>query len=99
MKTKNYMLVAGLLYPLFCTADDAQYVGSEEWQKRRLLAPSPVELAEEAKGRIFIYDGLENTAVDVALDEEFHRMEHMMFIRIKEALPDGNVVAYEDDGC
>ena len=45
-----------------------------------------------------IYDGLDNTVVERALDEHFDRIEQMMFVRTRHTEPDGGV-SYEDDGC
>ena len=85
-----------LLPPLSAFAEPTAYVGSEQWQKRRLFDPTPAELAQEAEGRVFIYDGLSDTAVDQALSEQFDRMQHMMFIRTKVTSPTGDVI---DDDC
>jgi hypothetical protein len=100
MKAMTLILIGGILLPTLSPAEaGSSYVGSEEWQMRRLLEPTPVERAEEAAGRIFIYDGLSRAEIDAALDTEFERMENMMFIRVKKEKPAGGPVAYEDDGC
>jgi hypothetical protein len=78
-----------------------------EIELRRLFEPTDAELAAEAKGRIYIYDGLRDIDVQRALDEEFERVDHMMFIRtIKtkdsgepERDADTGAPAYIDDGC
>ncbi len=74
---------------------------------RRLLEPTPSELAQEQNGRIYIYDGLRDTDIDVALREQFGRIEYMMFIRTKKTDETGAVkrdektgeAEVEDDGC
>jgi hypothetical protein len=74
---------------------------------RRLLEPTPSEIAQEEAGRIYIYDGLRDKDVEQAMDKEFDRVEHMMFIRVRKTDPDGDVVRnpdtgaaeVEDDGC
>jgi hypothetical protein len=52
---------------------------------------------------VFIYDSLEMGQVDDALDQNFDRIEHMMFIRIHHLPPTGagpdEEVEAEDDGC
>ncbi len=61
-----------------------------------LFNPSrAVRLAEE-KGRVTVYDGLEHKVVDQALDTQFERIESMMFVRMRETLPDGEVETDED---
>jgi hypothetical protein len=78
-----------------------------EIELRRLFEPTGVELAAEAKGKIYIYDGLRDIDVQRALDEEFERVDNMMFIRTRKTEESGKVkrdadtgaVQYEDDGC
>ena len=43
-----------------------------------------------------IYDGLEDKVVEQALDTQFERIDHMMFVRTRETLPDGSI-EFEDD--
>ncbi len=74
---------------------------------RRLFDPTEAEVASEAEGRIYIYDGLTDVDVQRALNEEFDRVDNMMFIRTKKTDEQGEVkrdentgaVQYEDDGC
>jgi hypothetical protein len=74
---------------------------------RRLLEPTPAEIAQEQKGRIYIYDGLSGRDIERAMSEEFDRVEHMMFIRVRKTDADGEPVRdpetgaeeVEDDGC
>jgi hypothetical protein len=74
---------------------------------RRLFEPTRAELAAEANGRIYIYDGLRDVDVQRALDEEFERVESMMFIRTVKTDTSGKTkrdantgaLEYEDDGC
>ena len=76
-------------------------------EKRRLFEPTEVELRKEAKGRIYIFDGVSDADIARAMDEEFARVQSMMFIRVKktnengEVLknPDTGTVVVQDDGC
>jgi len=60
------------------TADSAPI---KQWQMARLLNPTQVDREAEAKGRVMIYDGLTDREVARAFDEQFDRLEHMMFTR------------------
>jgi hypothetical protein len=78
-----------------------------ENEKRRLFEPTPSELQEEAAGRIYIYEGLTDRDIQRAMEEEFNRVESMMFIRVKPTDEKGEVLKDEetgedvtyDDGC
>ena len=81
-------------------------VGQIEW--RRLFEPSPGELRDEAAGRIYIYEGLPTRDIERAMDEEFKRVQSMMFIRVKPRDDNGNKAPQtpgsdagyvQDDGC
>ena len=71
---------------------------ADNFQIKTLLAPGKSTLQAESRGRVMIYDGLDEEVVDRALDEQFDRIEHMMFTRIHHAEPDGSY-EFEDDGC
>ena len=62
-----------------------------------LLNPSQSLLEAESRGRITIYDGLDDSEVDVAMDKQFGRIDNMMFVRIRRTLDDGSVD--ETDDC
>ncbi len=53
----------------------------EQMQHRRLFEPTESEMRHEAKGSVYIYEGLTDKAVQRALEEEFERVGSMMFIR------------------
>jgi leucyl aminopeptidase (aminopeptidase T) len=65
---------------------------------RRLLDPTEAELAAEAEGRIYIYDGLTDRDIQEAMNEEFERVENMMFIRTRKTNADGELKRNEDTG-
>lgn len=96
----------GLLAPSLASADDADN-GVAAIEMRRLLQPTPAELAQEQKGRIYIYDGLRAADIENAMDAAFGRIENMMFIRVRKTDEQGETlrdpatgeVQYEDDGC
>jgi hypothetical protein len=101
------LCVAIALGNLTAWSGEATAADVSEIEQRRLFSPTEAELASEAEGRIYIYDGLTGVDVQRALNEEFDRVEHMMFIRTKKTDKQGRVkrdaetgeVEYEDDGC
>jgi len=97
-----------LLAPLaWVTAGCAMAEGVRDIELRRLFEPTPAEIRAEKAGRIYIYDGLRDVDVERALEEEFERVDNMMFIRIQQTDETGEVkrneetgeIEYEDDGC
>jgi len=86
--------------PAMADSHGASIAPSQTFQMRRLLQPTALERAAEEKGRIYIYDSMEFGDVDRAIDENFDRMQNMMFIRIRHLPPTGSgPVMVEDDDC
>lgn len=91
----------------FALATSAAAADIRSIELRRLFEPTQAELAAEANNKIYIYDGLTEKDIDQAMADEFPRIEHMMFIRVKPANgnkenpgnPDTTGVARYDDGC
>jgi hypothetical protein len=91
--------------PVGAAADSAQ-ANLEQWQLRRLNAPTERELAHEREGNVYIYDGLTAREVDQALSAHFERIEYMMFVGTQKSVPadtansnaDGDVET-ESPGC
>ena len=81
---------------------------ADSWQVKMLFDPTPTQLEmEQTRSRIMIYHGLKDVEVTSAMDDQFDRIEHMMFTGTVatdsrgEALIDeetGEPVV-EDDGC
>jgi hypothetical protein len=61
----------------------------QSWQLSLLFNPSEYQYELERRGRVFIYDGLRDTEIEQALDEQYDRIEGMMFI---------NTIVTDDDG-
>lgn len=72
--------------------------GPDSWQLTQLHTPSSSLRQAEQRGRVTIYDGLSIAEVDRAMDEQFERIDSMMFIRTRHPTTDGQVEV-EDDGC
>lgn len=77
------------------------------WQLEKVFNPKSQDLAREARGRVFIYDGLRDTDIEQALESEFERVGSMMFVRTVitdrsgDPLRDETSGSYvtEDDDC
>jgi len=94
------LLPALLLLAVSADATAASPFKYDSWQERRLMEPKPQELQSEAHGKVFIYDGLEATTVDRAMDQHFDRIDNMMFTRVQHPAPSADEPAYVvDDGC
>ncbi len=83
------------------------YVDEYSWQVRQLLEPGKAWLGSESHGKILIYQGLKDTDVNSAMEDQYNRNEHMMFINTAVADmesqplsdPDTGEIIVEDDGC
>ena len=92
---KRQMTIAALVLALSTVALPAS--ARDSYQERVLFSPSSEILQAEANGRIMIYDGLNNETVEKALDDQFDRIENMMFVRTVYVQENGE---YEvDDDC
>jgi hypothetical protein len=87
-------ILAGVILMPFSTTATAE----NDFQHKILFNPTNSQLRAEARGHIMIYDGMENTVVERAFDEQFDRIENMMFIRTRDTDRNGEV-SFEDDGC
>jgi hypothetical protein len=98
----------GILLSLtIATANPLLAADVREIELRRLFEPTAAERQAEREGRIFIYEAMRERDVERAMDEEFGRVENMMFIRLQKTDEHGEVqkdpetgeVQYHDDGC
>ena len=100
---KPVTVVAGAMLLAAATCAGA----ADAWQERLLFDPPQSQLDAEARGRIMIYDGLTDAQIAQALDEQFDRIESMMFVRTIRTDEQGEeqrdaetgVVLADDDGC
>lgn len=104
---KGSIMKIGLCLVLLIAASAPWADELRDIELRRLFQPTPDELQAERSGRIYIYDGLWDRDIERAMDEEYDRVESMMFIRVKVTQREGEEdkdvdtgVAYvQDDGC
>ena len=68
------------LYSASALAEDALPSADKlDFQERLLLHPTTKQLAAEEDGRVRIHDSLKMGLINTALDQQFNRIEHMMF--------------------
>jgi len=80
---------------------------ADTWQMRRLFEPSATHVSAETRGSVMIYESLEETTVNRAMDTHFTRIDNMMFVGTVRNDAEGKVltdpatgdVVTEDDGC
>jgi len=91
----------------------AGIAGAEEadsmraWKLGLLFNPGEQQLRLEGKGRVVIYDNLKSSDIERALEEQFDRIENMMFVSTLITDDEGNYmrdretggIVIEDDGC
>lgn len=86
------LVIAALLAPL------SSVYAYDSYQLKVLFIPTKSDLEAESQGRVMIYDSLKNDTVEKALDEQFWRIDKMMFIRTQYIQENGDYET-EEDGC
>ena len=104
-KINNVLLILAMssVFSHSALADDPQ----QSWQLSLLFNPGDHQHEMERSGRVFIYDGLRDTVIEKALDEQYDRIEGMMFVNTVVTDDDGvpltdpetGEVLVENDGC
>lgn len=87
-------ILAASLLALSTTSTFAE----NSFYEKTLFTPSDSMLKAESRGRIMIYDGMDNETVNRAMDEQFDRIDNMMFTRIHHVHDNGEEYI-DDDGC
>jgi hypothetical protein len=78
-----------------------------DWQQNILTNPSQRQIAREKAGQVTIFDGLTDKIVNSIMDNQFNRLDSMMFTHIIITGDDGTPLKdketgellTEDDGC
>ena len=69
---------------------------ADDYQANVLFNPSQSILKAEARGRIMIYDGLKSETIELAMNQQFDRIENMMFVRTQYEQEDGEYEVEDD---
>jgi len=103
---KTLLTVSSLIAVLITATGAGAESDDRGWQLKKLFSPTSQDLARAAAGRVFIFDGLRDTDVELAMQSEFERVGSMMFVRTRitdssGALLQDKTGAYvtEDDDC
>ena len=91
--TVKTILIASLL-----TLTATSAFADNRFYTRLLFTPSDSMLRAESRGRIMNYDGMDNETAERAMDEQFNRIDNMMFTRIHQVHDNGEEYV-DDDGC
>ncbi len=70
---------------------------NNSFYNKLLFSPSDSMLKAETRGRIMIYDGMDSETIERAMDEQFNRIDNMMFTRIHHVQENGEEYV-DDDG-
>jgi len=92
----RFILASGILFGVSIVTIHAAGGPTSAYQQNMLFHPTQSVLKAESRGRVTIYDGLDNRQVERALDTQFGRIDNMMFIRTRHTLEDGTVEEYDD---
>ena len=101
------ILIVLAMSSLFSSSTLAGDDPARTWQLSLLFNPGEQQYKMESRGRVFIYDGLRDAEVERALDEQYDRVESMMFVNTVitdekgEPLRDKDTgeMVVENDGC
>jgi hypothetical protein len=95
LKIQTLMPAAVLLLGSTMTSPSYAF---EDYYQKLLFEPSDAVLEAETAGRVTIYDGLRYVTVMRAMNEQFDRIDNMMFVGTVIEQEDGEL-AVEEDGC
>ncbi len=90
--------VKNILLASILTVTGTSAFAMNSFYQKTLFNPSDSMLKAESRGRIMIYDSMDNETVERAMDEQFDRIDNMMFVRTHYVQANGDHYV-DDDGC
>ena len=94
MKTQN---ITKALFGMILALSNTGIHAGDTYQYKVLFNPSEANLASEKRGRVMIYSGMKEEEVEMAMENQFDRIENMMFINTQRRTETGEYVADDDD--
>ena len=94
MKTQN---ITKALFGMTLALSNTGIHAGDTYQYKVLFNPSEANLASEKRGRVMIYNGMKEEEVELAMENQFDRIENMMFINTQRRTETGEYVADDDD--
>ena len=77
MKPRRSVIPAAVI--LFASTLQTAYADGNSWKMANLFEPGPAQVEREQAQRVTIYHGMKGTDINRAMDEQFDRIETMMF--------------------
>jgi hypothetical protein len=105
---KDTIIITALVIAAVMISHSATAAAADSWQEKMLFNPTPAQLdVEQSRDRIMIYHGLKDVQIAEAMEQQFDRIEHMMFTGTVVTDDEGQTVVdpdtgealVEDDGC
>jgi hypothetical protein len=99
MTIKDIAVLIGVLAGIYANLafqDSLAAGNADEGAYKVLHRPSAALRASERRGRVTIYDEIPVGEVERALDEQFDRIDSMMFVRTQHPVADGGHETDED---
>ena len=97
MKIKHTTLAITMICQVWGTAALAD--PDTDWQLQMIHEPSAAQIKVEERGRVYIYDRLDEADVELAMNVQFDRLDNMMFVRTKPKVEASGEETESDDDC
>ena len=90
MNVRQLIALVSVLHTTSLFAGDKR-LSMEDWQVEVALSPPGYILAIEGKkDRVWILQGLRSSDIDQVMNDQFDRLEHLMFIKTRHESPNGD---------
>lgn len=97
MKCMHSTMAIAMVCLVWCAVATAD--PDTDWQLEMIHEPSAAQLKVEERGRVYIYDRLDEADVELAMNLQFDRLDNMMFVRTKPKVESSGEQTESDDDC